>query len=161
MGFLRRGGRLRKIRKLAISEINRRLLYLKNKSRQAVGEWRGGGRFLYAHDRTCGWSSDLDGLFIRTTRLRHRHRRLCTRTGKVLGSAKKHSSANSERIGASNAADGPPTLTFHGVFSWRECKVAGISARLPRSHSFYSRRETHTCLSSSDLHPLSPSSTIT
>lgn len=34
---------------------------------------------LYAHDRTHGWSSDLDRLFIQATRLRHHHRRLCTR----------------------------------------------------------------------------------
>ncbi|KYN07447.1 hypothetical protein ALC62_01649 [Cyphomyrmex costatus] len=34
---------------------------------------------------------------------------LHSRSGKAFGLAKKHSSANSERIGASNAADGPAT----------------------------------------------------
>ncbi|KYM81660.1 hypothetical protein ALC53_07822, partial [Atta colombica] len=34
---------------------------------------------------------------------------LHSHSGKAFGLAKKHSSANSERIGASNAADGPAT----------------------------------------------------
>lgn len=45
---------------------------------------------------------------------------------------------------------GPRQLTFHRVFSWRECKVPGI---LMGGYIFLFYRETRMCLSSSNLYP--------
>lgn len=109
---------------------------------------------LYIRDRIRGWSSDLDGLFIRATRLRHRHRRLCIR---IRGRLSVQPKSIPQRIPSVSVQVTPPMgprqLTFHRVFSWQQCKVAGI---LMGGCFFLSYRETRTCLSSSNLYPFIP-----
>lgn len=69
---------------------------------------------------------------------------------KAFGLAKKHSSANSERIGASNAADARDNWRF--TESFRSESVKSLASWWAVAF-FLSYRETCTCLSSSNLYP--------